>query len=100
MPHATKPILNVPRDEGRLLQLGSIGAHFKVGKADTGGQYSIVEHPLAPGALVPPHCHAREDELMYVIEGEIGARIGDRVLHAAQGSYLFKPRGVPHTFWH
>jgi len=34
-----------------------------------------------------------------VIEGEIGARIGDQVLHAAQGSYVFKPRGISHTFW-
>lgn len=94
-----RSILNVAPGEGALLQLGSIGAHFKVGRADTGGQYSIVEHPLAPGALVPPHRHSREDELMYVLEGEIGARVGDEVLHAAQGSYVFKPRNVSHTFW-
>ena len=32
-------------------------------------------------------------------EGEIGARVGDEVLQATTGSYVFKPRGLPHTFW-
>jgi quercetin dioxygenase-like cupin family protein len=33
------------------------------------------------------------------LEGEIGARVGDEVVQAATGSYVFKPRGLPHTFW-
>jgi mannose-6-phosphate isomerase-like protein (cupin superfamily) len=35
----------------------------------------------------------------YILEGEIGARVGDEVLQATRGSYVFKPRGLPHTFW-
>ena len=45
------------------------------------------------------HTHAHEDEFSYVLEGEIGVRIADEVLHATPGCYVFKPRGVPHTFW-
>lgn len=89
----------VSPNEGAFLALGAIGAHFKVASEDTGGHYSVVEHPLAPGALVPPHRHSLEDELMYILDGEIGARVGDRVLHASKGSYVFKPRNVSHTFW-
>ncbi len=92
-------VFHVSPGAGELMRLGAVGARLKVAGSQTGGQYSVVEHPLAPGALVPPHRHAREDELMYVLEGEIGARVGDRVLHAAQGSYVFKPRNVSHAFW-
>jgi quercetin dioxygenase-like cupin family protein len=84
---------------GDYVALGAIGARFRVSAATTHGHYSIVEHPLAPGALVPPHRHEREDELMLVLRGEIGARIGDDILHAKVGEYVFKPRGIPHAFW-
>ena len=40
-----------------------------------------------------------EDEFSYILEGEIGAWIGDEMLQATTGSYVFKPRGLPHTFW-
>ena len=34
-----------------------------------------------------------------MLEGEIGARIGNRVIKARAGTYVFKPRGIMHTFW-
>ena len=34
-----------------------------------------------------------------VLSGEIGVRIGDCDYVAGPGSYVFKPRGIPHTFW-
>ncbi len=51
--------------------------------------------------LVPPHTHTHthEDEFSYVLEGEVGARVGDQEVLAKPGSYIIKPRGVPHTFW-
>jgi hypothetical protein len=34
------------------------------------------------------------------LEGVIGARVGDQLIEAVDaGSYLCKPRGVPHAFW-
>ncbi len=52
-----------------------------------------------PRRLVPPHTHADVDEFSYILEGEIGARIGDRIISARQGTYVLKPRGILHTFW-
>jgi uncharacterized cupin superfamily protein len=49
--------------------------------------------------MVHPHVHAHEDEFSYILEDEIGARIGDEMLQATTGSYVLKPRGLPHTFW-
>ena len=89
----------VEPDEGTAVALGGIGVVFKVRGEDTGGAFSIVEHPVEPGTLVPPHTHAREDELSFVIEGEFGVKVGAKVFSATPGSYVFKPRGVPHTFW-
>jgi Cupin domain len=38
-------------------------------------------------------------EYSYVLEGTIGARVGDHEVVAGPGSYLIKPRGLMHTFW-
>jgi mannose-6-phosphate isomerase-like protein (cupin superfamily) len=85
--------------EGQSVWLGGIGVEFKVPGELTGGAFSVVEHPLEPGRLIPPHIHHREDELSYVLAGRIGVRIGDDEYDAGPGAYVWKPRGVPHTFW-
>ena len=66
---------------------------------ETGDSFSALELTITPGSIVVPHTHSREDEVSYVIEGEIGVKIGDQVVTVPSGSYVFKPRNVPHTFW-
>ena len=95
----TEPKTVVEPGEGTSVWLGGIGVDFKIPSGLTGGAFSIVEHPLEPGRLVPPHIHYREDELSYVLEGRIGVRIGDAEFVAGPGTYVWKPRDVPHTFW-
>ncbi len=85
--------------EGKSVWLGGLGVDFKLAAEQTAGAFSIVELPIDPGILVPPHTHTREDEFSYVLEGEVGARIGDQVLQATPGCYIIKPRGILHTFW-
>ena len=89
----------VTPDEGRSVWLGGMGVVFKVSGAETGGAFAVVEHPMEPGRLVLPHVHLHEDEYSYVLEGTIGARVGDKEIIAGPGSYLIKPRGLMHTFW-
>ena len=78
---------------------GGFGVIFKVFGTETGGRLAIVEHPIWPRVLVTPNVHENEDEYSFVLVGTIGARIGDRELQASAGSYVLKPRQVPHTFW-
>lgn len=92
-------LLVINPGEGEKTDLGGLGVDFKVWGDATRGSLSIVEHPMEPGRLVPPHVHENEDELSYVLEGSFGVRVGDRVATAGPGTYVFKPRGVPHTFW-
>ena len=87
-------------DEGRMVQFPGLGVRFMVDGERSGGNFALVEHPLDPRALASPmHTHANEDEYSFVIEGRMGAQIGDEVLTADQGALVFKPRGVPHAFW-
>ena len=73
-------------------------ASTRLTAADT-GSISIVEHTFAPGSLVPPHRHTREDEISYVVEGEIGFRSDDREVSLRAGGYIVKPRGELHAMW-
>lgn len=86
-------------ERGKSWISGGFGVIFKVFGTETGGRLAIVEHPIWPRVLVTPHVHEREDEYSFVLVGTIGARIGDRELEASAGSYVLKPRQVPHTFW-
>ena len=55
---------------------------------------------MSPRALAAPlHQHNREDEYSYVLEGKMGALLGDEVLVAEAGDLVFKPRDQWHTFW-
>ncbi len=89
----------VPPGDTRSVWLSGMGVIFKFTGEQTGGLFSVVEHPIEPGRLVRPHMHTREDEFSYVLEGEVVVRIGDQTFQASQGSYVWKPRGIPHTFW-
>src|SRR3984893_288193 len=86
--------------EGRSGFLGSIGVRFMIDGAETGGGFSLVEHPMSARALAAPlHRHTREDEYSYVLEGRVGALLGDEALVGSPGDLIFKPRNQWHTFW-
>ncbi|HWJ44145.1 MAG TPA: cupin domain-containing protein [Gaiellaceae bacterium] len=80
--------------------LGSIGVRFMIDGAETAERFSLVEHPMSPRALAAPlHLHTREDEYSFVLEGRMGALLGDDVVEAGPGDLVFKPRNQWHTFW-
>ncbi|HEX4669324.1 MAG TPA: cupin domain-containing protein [Solirubrobacterales bacterium] len=88
-----------PQD-GEAGFLGSIGVRFMIDGEEAGKRFSLVEHPMAPRALAAPlHRHNREDEYSFVIEGRMGALLGDEVVEAGPGDLVFKPREQWHTFW-
>ena len=86
---------------GKSVDLGSIGARMMIWTEETAaGGFSLVEHPMPPRRLAAPlHKHSREDEYSYVLEGRMGALLGDDVVYAEAGDTVFKPREQWHTFW-
>jgi mannose-6-phosphate isomerase-like protein (cupin superfamily) len=86
--------------DGKAGFLGSIGVRFMLDGAESDGGFSLVEHPMSAKALAAPlHRHNREDEYSYVLEGRMGALLGEDVLEAGPGELVRKPRGEWHTFW-
>ena len=86
--------------DGKLVDIGSAGVRFMAWSEETGGGFSLVEHPIPPRTLVAPlHKHSREDEYSYVLEGRMGALLGGQVVYAEAGDFVFKPRDQWHTFW-
>jgi quercetin dioxygenase-like cupin family protein len=80
--------------------LGSIGVRFMLDGEEAGERFSLVEHPMSARALAAPlHRHTREDEYSYVLEGRVGALLGDDVVIGGPGDLIFKPRNQWHTFW-
>jgi uncharacterized cupin superfamily protein len=85
------------RDEGQHLHFLDNLATVKV-SAGTDGSISAVEF-LAPRGFGPPmHCHLEEDEIVYVLEGEVAFRTHDHEVVASTGGLANLPHGVPHTF--
>lgn len=71
---------------------------FKVRGEQTDGSLTAFETVVASGEGPPLHKHANEDESLYVIDGEVRFKLGDELQSAPVGSFVFIPRGTPHTF--
>jgi mannose-6-phosphate isomerase-like protein (cupin superfamily) len=99
--HATAETVKiVGPEDGKDGFLGSIGVRFMIDGFEAGERFSLVEHPMSPRALAAPlHRHTREDEYSFVLEGRMGALLGDDVVEAGPGDLVFKPRNQWHTFW-
>jgi quercetin dioxygenase-like cupin family protein len=77
--------------------LGSL-LTVKIGRQESGGRVCVIEHHCPYGFGAPWHVHSREDEWFYVLEGEMTFYVGDEVVSAPAGSFVYGPRGLPHTF--
>ena len=95
----TKPTVIGPNG-GKLVTLQTVGVRFMIPGQDSENRFSLVEHPIPPLSLAAPlHRHSREDEYSFVLEGRMGALLGDDVVYAEVGDLVYKPRGQWHTFW-
>lgn len=71
---------------------------IKARATDTDGRLGLVEGSFYRGFGPPLHVHSREDEGMYVLEGEVRFRQGEQEFVAGPGSWVWGPRGTPHAF--
>lgn len=94
--YVEKKIFTAP-DEG--VRLPALHMVHKVAAANPGGSLAIDEWGLPPGQMIPPHTHAHEDECNFVLAGELTCYVDGEIVVAPAGSYVLKPRGVPHAFY-
>ena len=76
---------------------GSLMTFLATGE-DTHGQFALIEAVARKGNVPPPHIHHREDEIFYVLEGEVVVSVGDRTIKGTPGTMVFLPRDVAHSF--
>jgi mannose-6-phosphate isomerase-like protein (cupin superfamily) len=94
-----KPTI-ISHQEKEFFDFGGLGVRWKIEGAASQGRFSVVHHPIAPRALAAPlHLHHNEDEYSYVLRGTLGALLGEDVVTAQPGTWVFKPRAQWHTFW-
>ncbi len=92
-----EPILVLPGGGEELNMVGSQFFH-KVKSDDTNNVFSVIEIVTPPGKGVALHVHELEDELVYLLEGEIEVTLGDQKMKAVPGVMALLPRGIPHGF--
>ena len=81
-----------------LVRLGGSSVTLHLAGEDTGGASALMEFHVEPGyPLPPPHVHTHEDEISFVLEGELEVTIGGEKQVLRTGQAVFKPRGVPHA---
>jgi len=76
---------------------GGSSTEMKVEATQAGGGYGAIVYTVKAGEEPPLHTHSREDELVYVIEGELVALVGDARVPVGPGAFAALPLGVPHT---
>ncbi len=62
----------------------------------TGSRFAMITQDVAPGSVIPVHLHEREDEIIFIQDGEGAATLGDTKVRLQAGSTLVVPQGT----WH
>jgi mannose-6-phosphate isomerase-like protein (cupin superfamily) len=62
----------------------------------TAGQFCLLENRSGGNTRTPIHVHARDDETLYIIEGELTALLDGQPRRLTAGESIFLPRGIPH----
>ena len=81
-----------------LIRLGRLEISYLLPAGD-GGAIGCFELRVPPGSNVPPpHSHAANDELVYVLEGTLRYTVGGETRDLRVGDFMATPRGTVHAF--
>ena len=94
----TKTAWMTCRDESETVWFLATRMTVLASAETTDGVIGLIDAAVPLGFSPPLHVHAREDEAMYVIEGRVRFQAGGSDFEAGPGSFVFLPRGVPHSF--
>lgn len=71
---------------------------FLLTAEQTAGALAVIHCHFRKGGEPPAHFHRFEDEIFYLLEGEIRFHIGDKTFTANPGELAYAPKGIPHSF--
>ena len=71
---------------------------IKADSKETEPGIAIMEFSTEKGREPPVHVHDGEDEVFYVLSGELTFSCGDDHFDAGPRDFVFLPRDVPHSY--
>jgi quercetin dioxygenase-like cupin family protein len=92
---SAQPVIRMPH-EGKTVTLAGQPLAFLVTAADS-KHTCMFEWTVPAGFSTGLHVHRVQEETFYVLDGECQWQIGDRMVRAVAGTYVFIPPGVPHN---
>jgi quercetin dioxygenase-like cupin family protein len=93
----SQPVVVGP-DDGEHVWFLATRMTIKASAQTTAGALGVVEWRAAPGFSPPLHIHHHEDEAFWLLEGGLTLLCDDQWFEASSGSFIWLPRGRPHTF--
>jgi mannose-6-phosphate isomerase-like protein (cupin superfamily) len=81
----------VPGNEGKRVWMTGIMVTIKADSHMTAGAYAVFEDLVLPGQGMRLHVHTREDETLYVLQGELQVVLGDQTYSARVAISLIWP---------
>ena len=87
---------SLSRDEGWTY--APFGFTVKASESSGAAGAAVFEYVAKAGEDPPEHVHPTEDEMFYVVEGEVVFRCEDDVFNVGPGGFVFLPRGLPHSY--
>jgi quercetin dioxygenase-like cupin family protein len=85
-------------DEGPAYEFHGSAVVIKASGEHTLGQLAVMESTYPPGLSVHEHVHTGEDEMFYLLAGELAGFCAEDNWTATAGSFVFVPRDRPHGF--
>ena len=70
---------------------------FKITSDESDGALTAIETFIVRQEGPPLHLH-EQDEVIYMLAGSMRVKLGDTLREAPAGSFVFIPRGTPHTW--
>jgi quercetin dioxygenase-like cupin family protein len=96
--HGMRPFALAP-GEGTSVENPTAGVTtFKATGDQSGGGLTALEGVSAPGEGPPLHLHRGQDEFIHILEGTYRVKLGEDLIEAPPGSFVFIPRDTPHTW--
>lgn len=94
---SVKPFVRAA-DEGEMFNMFGGLTFVKATGEETGGAYGLIEQRANAGMMTPLHVHHDEDELWYVIDGQLSVHVDGETHTVGPGDLAFGPRDTPHAF--
>jgi quercetin dioxygenase-like cupin family protein len=84
--------------EGRSRRWHDYLFTIKASVAEVGNSFAFMEFATEKGQEPAVHTHRDEDEIFYVLEGQLKVQCGDESFAVGPRDFVFLPRDIPHGY--